>query len=751
MNLSSSCLKRSFVVILFASFFILSGCENLKSLTSITNNSLKHPKKFPAVPYELISTDSIFTYLEALTSIQPYSGWRNSGSSGEAEALDYVQEQLDRFSNLKTSGMELERQEFKVYTGVELWTTEIHLTVGGKEVEVPADGLRGSRYDPKIALSLDSDGKANDAERNPLEAIGSILFVNQAEELDKLSPTDVKNMVMVLDYALIDSVTNPDFVSNAQRLIRLIDNGLNGLILVTSYSNVDGESRGTMVGDGGIFQWFNHKQPIPILYVRLEDLKTAGIENWQDFEKVESARMVWDADVLMPANAGNLIMHIPGVDSSKAVLLSAHIDSPNGPGAFDDGSGSAIMLEIARILNESKVQPAVDLYIVWYGGHELGTYGSSYFVSTHQDLMDKLLAMLVIDPVGMPMDGKEINISTSYSSYKSFGDDRSLWADFLSSDATTHGIAFEQEKFDGLIADNSNFDAFNVPEFNLSVLDNAEWVAKGSGYGHYASHWHDPYETVELAKTVEDVFVDITRIALSAALETGREDIELKVTPKTEHHAVVIASHTENPTIAPALLQDLGMALAWNGFDVDLIPYGQSVTEEDIKDTELVVLLPTLDYPGDNVETWNKAETDLLTRYVEEGGLLLVTNSAYSLASGRQVEEVNEDATAINSLLEPLGIEFKTGNLGGDSYRVTNEHALTANIQQLASMFENNRVPVKLTNGLDLVKGVLGLVDIGQNGGQIIVISDIGFLKNISEQVQNLELVKNIAEYAGNR
>ncbi|MBA4384691.1 MAG: hypothetical protein C0410_08140 [Anaerolinea sp.] len=751
MNLKNSCIKHFLVIIVFVSFLILSGCQNLQTLISNVENTIDQPKVFPAVPYELISTDSIFTYLEALTSIQPYSGWRNSASSGEAEALDYVQNQLDQFSNLKTNGMELERQAFKVYAGVELWTTEVFLTLAGQEIEVPADGLRGSRYDPKLALSLDSDGEANDTDRNPLEAAGSILIINNAGQLNELSSSDVTNQIMILDYALVDSVTNPDYVMNARSLMSLIDNGLNGLVLVTKYSNVDGESRGTMIGDGGVFQWFNHTQRIPILYVRLEDLKNAGIENWQGFEKVESARMVWDTDVLMPANAGNLIMHVPGVDPSKAVLLSAHIDSPNGPGAFDDGSGSAILLEIARVLNESQVQPAVDLYIAWYGGHELGTYGSSYFVSTHQDLMDKLLAMLVIDPVGMPMDGKVINISTSYSSYEVFGDDRSLWADFLSSDLTTHGVALEQEKFNGLVADNSNFDAFNVPEFNLSVLDNAEWMAKGSAYGHYASHWHDPYETVEVAKIVEDVFADITKIALSAALETGREEVVLKVTPKVEHRAVVIASHTENPSLGPALMQDLGMALAWNGFDIDLIPYGQSVTEEDLKETELVVLLPTLDYPGSNVESWTADETSLLTKYVDEGGLLLVTNSAYSLASGRRVEEVNEDATAINNLLKPMGIEFRSGNLGGESYRISNEHALTINIKHIASMFENNRVPLKLTTGVELVKGVIGLVDYGQQGGQAIIISDIGFLKNISINVQNMELVKNIASYAAAR
>lgn len=751
MNPKTNIKIRFFISTLVVATILLSGCQNLKSDTLNIKEVTQTPKIFPAVPYELISTDSIFKYLEGLTSIQPYSGWRNSASSGEVEALDYVQNQLDLFTNLKTEGMEMERQAFKVYSGVELWTTDVFMTINGQEYEVPADGLRGSRYDPKIALSLDSDGQPNDAEHNPVTAEGSILFVNNAEQLNSLSSSDVNDQIIFLDYALVDSVTNQDYYSNSQSLISLIDNGLSGLVLITSYSNVDGESRGSFVGDGGVFQWFNHTARIPILYIRLEDLKSAGIENWQDFSKVESARMVWDEDVSMPANAGNLIVRIPGSDDSKAVLLSAHVDSPNGPGAFDDGSGSAILLEIARVLNESQVQPAVDLYFVWYGGHELGTYGSSYFVSTHQDLMDKLLAMLVVDPVGMPLDGKTINISTSYSSYQFFGDDRSLWADFLSGDLTTHQVAFDQEKIVGLIADNSNYDAFNVPNFNLSVLDGKEWMAKGSAYGHYASHWHDPYETVDIAKQVKDIFANISKIALSAALETGREEVALKVTPKPVHHAVVLSSHTENPTIGPALMQDLGMALAWNGFNVDLIPFGESVSENDLRDTEIVILLPTLDYPGPNVETWNTDEISLLTKYVDEGGLLLVTNSAYSLASGRRVEEANEDALATNELLKPMGIEFRNGNLGGESYRITTDHALTKNIKQLASMFENNRVPVKLSNGLELIKGVLGLVDYGDQGGQIIVISDIGFLKNISENVQNLELVKNIATYAAAR
>jgi hypothetical protein len=35
---------------------------------------------------------------------------------------------------------------------------------------------------------------------------------------------------------------------------------------------------------------------------------------------------------------GNLVARIPGLDRSRAAILGAHIDSPNSPGALDDGS-----------------------------------------------------------------------------------------------------------------------------------------------------------------------------------------------------------------------------------------------------------------------------------------------------------------------------------------------------------------------------------------------------------------------------
>jgi Peptidase family M28 len=77
-----------------------------------------------------------------------------------------------------------------------------------------------------------------------------------------------------------------------------------------------------------------------------------------------------------------------GSASRGVVLLSAHLDSINhegaatspAPGADDDGSGSAGVIEIARALNGH--QGKHDLKLVLFGGEEQGLFGSKKFVAS---------------------------------------------------------------------------------------------------------------------------------------------------------------------------------------------------------------------------------------------------------------------------------------------------------------------------------------------------------------------------------
>jgi Zn-dependent M28 family amino/carboxypeptidase len=107
------------------------------------------------------------------------------------------------------------------------------------------------------------------------------------------------------------------------------------------------------------------------------------------------------------ARAVNLITDLPG-QRAGAVLLGAHLDSvANGPGINDNGSGSALVLEIARQASRLHLRPAHGLRFAFWAAEELGLVGSSAYVqslSTRE--REQLLAVLNFDMVGSPNFGR---------------------------------------------------------------------------------------------------------------------------------------------------------------------------------------------------------------------------------------------------------------------------------------------------------------------------------------------------------
>jgi len=711
------------------------------------------------IPYDLVSLESLISSLEELTAIEAYSGWRNGGSQGEAQALDYMESKLKGFAYLNESGLEIERQTFPVHLAVEIWEARLHLEIDGQVIEAPANGLRGSRYESSLALNFDSDGVINDSENDPLITSGPILIIHDPDLLYSLKDNDILGKVIFLDYAIIDRVTNRDAGGHIPPLIKMLSYEPAGLVLVTEYSNQNGKSRGTLVGDGSIFQYTDFNPKLPVLHIRVEDMADAGITTWEDLagppgEMISTARLTWDADVFSPGWSGNLAVRIPGADSTAAMILGAHIDSPNGPGAFDDGSGSVVLLEIARILETSQFQPPVDLYLVWFGSHELGIYGSGHFASTHQDLLDRTLAMLEIDCLGYPMENHKLNISLNTWTYGKFGDDRPTFPDYLDEVMAVEGIDISPYIEYGLISDNSNFAAFDVPNADLIYINNEAYMPLGSMYLHYAAHLHDPYETADLASDVGDVLVDMTRTALAAALQTGLDKPELRVTSPPEKRAVLLANHTQPPDVATTFLIEMGMALSWQGFDVDLIPYGETITPDDLTDVSLVVILPELDYLDQPDIDWAPEELETLDTFVENGGLLLVSNSYRNFAMTRPLEELNEDLDKINILTERFGVSFINNRLSANLAKAEAEHPLME-LAGYLEMIEGNGVPFTIDSGIILAladgEPAIALVDYGDEGGQVLIVADIGILFDYGRGGRNLAFLKNLAAYAWER
>ncbi len=79
------------------------------------------------------------------------------------------------------------------------------------------------------------------------------------------------------------------------------------------------------------------------------------------------------------ARVNNVVAEIAGREAGRGVLLAAHYDSvPAGPGAGDDASGVAAMLEIARALRSAP--PRVKVVLLFSDGEELGLLGAELFV-----------------------------------------------------------------------------------------------------------------------------------------------------------------------------------------------------------------------------------------------------------------------------------------------------------------------------------------------------------------------------------
>jgi len=699
--------------------------------------------------YGSVSADTMLQVLADLTGINPYSGWRLSTTDGEAEALRRVEQVLAEMWFLRSAGLSVDRFPFRTYKGVEFHETRVEITIDGTTLEVPADGLPGHRDRLDLALRFDSDRVPNDSQPDPVVAEGAVVAVRTESELDALTSTRLAGRIVLLEYALVDrSLLDRD--EAVRRAWQLLDKLPAGVVQVTSFSNRRDESHGAFAGDLSAFTWVETQPDIPILNVRLEDLGPFGIAGWDALDDIDRMRLTWDVDLHEVGHSGYLVARIPGRDPSRAVILGAHIDSANTPGALDNGSGSVALLEVARVLDRARAVPPTDLYLVWFGSHERGLYGSANFTSAHSDLLDRSIAMLQMDCLGHPLDGISNYLALSAWPYGRFGDDRLLWSDYLIASSPSSRSPKAAFGFYGIMSDNSNFAGHNVPSALLIFMNPYDDTEV-----HYANHLHDPYDAIDLAELERDTLVDMTRVMVTAAVRAGVDDPDVRPFPEPNHRALFVASHTEGVHMSPAGLTDFGMALGWEGFDVDVVPYGTAVTADELDDADMVVVLPVHDYPspigGTDLydEEWSREEIDLLETYVAEGGLLVLTNTAHRLKYSNVPYEDNEDSQDINALARRFGVSFRSHTLAGDEALTIGVHPLTAGVPRLRMLDGNGlRFSTSAAQTLAAVGPSAAVAIVDHGTGNVVVLADLGMLGNREDPPPNLRFWRNLADYA---
>ena len=116
-------------------------------------------------------------------------------------------------------------------------------------------------------------------------------------------------------------------------------------------------------------------------------------------------------------NAYNIFAEIPGTDAKAGyVMAGAHLDSwVAGDGAADNGAGSVVIMEAARILAALNVQPKRTLRFALWAGEEQGLLGSAAFVEKHLARRPPLDPSLADLPPSFSTDSYPVQVSPGYA------------------------------------------------------------------------------------------------------------------------------------------------------------------------------------------------------------------------------------------------------------------------------------------------------------------------------------------------
>ncbi len=106
----------------------------------------------------------------------------------------------------------------------------------------------------------------------------------------------------------------------------------------------------------------------------------------------------------------NVVLDLPG-KTEETIVLTAHYDSTSlSQGAYDNMSGSAGLLALAKKFKDHKLR--CGLRFVWCGSEERGLLGAKAYVAQHQEELKNVVLNINLDMIGCIM-GKFIACCTT--------------------------------------------------------------------------------------------------------------------------------------------------------------------------------------------------------------------------------------------------------------------------------------------------------------------------------------------------
>jgi hypothetical protein len=249
-------------------------------------------------------------------------------------------------------------------------------------------------------------------------------------------------------------------------------------------------------------------------------------------------RLTAEAENLGEVPVGNVIAHMEGTERpGEYVVLSAHYDSwEGGSGATDNGTGSVLMMEAARILAEVYPRPKRSILVALWNGEEQGLNGSRAFVEDNPDVVQGLQALFNQD------NGTGRVVSMSASGFTEASGTLARWLARVPAEVTS----YIDESFPGTPSsggtDHAAFLCAPAPAFNLGALN----------WGYFDHTWHTHRDTFDKL-VFDDLRNNAVLVASLAYLAAEDEDFTSRARRDLLPANRSTGARTEWPTCQPAV------------------------------------------------------------------------------------------------------------------------------------------------------------------------------------------------------
>ena len=306
---------------------------------------------------------------------------RRAGSAGERAAMQYIAGQFEKAGLLPKGDSSGWYQPFNINDGREI-SKETYLLINGGEI-------RPVSYFPLMG----SPSKAIEAAPSiALREAGMPWFLNLKEELE-------------------NNKTNPHFDVQAFIVAQVKDAAKKKAIALIVYNT------GT-VDDGLVFDAKAKAEPfaIPVVYVQKEIAKkyfadeSATVEiklktAFSDKKRTGHNVIAYiDNGAATTVIAGAHFDHLGYGEDNNSLYRGADKQIHNG--ADDNASGTAALIELAKLLKASKLKNNNYLFVS-FSGEELGLLGSKYFTEHATIDLTKANYMINMDMVGRLNDSSK--------------------------------------------------------------------------------------------------------------------------------------------------------------------------------------------------------------------------------------------------------------------------------------------------------------------------------------------------------